>query len=191
MRVLLLFLFFGFTTLVKGQYSAEYLNENKASVNFPGLLNADSVKVEKHSAKKATIYSAVLPGLGQIYNRNYLKAVLFDAGLVTAGVFMFYNRFKLREHRADLNALTDGDPNTNPTNEPLWSENLLIGERDFRLQNRNYSIIAMAAIYGLNILDANVSGHLYEFNINQKLTGSFAPNYQVNGSAGFVFNLRF
>jgi hypothetical protein len=192
MRGLLILVFLFISLTGKSQYSSTYLRNNAHDHYGSKLLSKDSHhSTQSHSAKKATIYSAVLPGLGQIYNKNYLKAVIFDAGFITAGALMIHNRKFLRKHREDLNARTDNDTNSIPIHNPDWSENRLIGERDFRLQNRNYAIIAMAAIYGLNILDANVSGHLFEFNINQKLSGSLAPRYQFNGFKGFSFKLRF
>ena len=145
----------------------------------------------KHSAKKATIYSALLPGLGQIYNKNYVKAGLINASIITAGAIMFENRKFLREHREDLQALTDLDPNTEPINEPTWNVDRLRAERDYRLQNRDYSLIAIVVIYGLNIVDANVSGHLFEFDINQKLSAKVAPQSTIFGFHGLKMNLYF
>lgn len=104
---------------------------------------------------------------------------------------MFENREDLRMHREDLERLTDNDPNTEPLNQPTWTENRLKAERDFRLDNRNYAIVAMAAIYALNILDANVSGHLYQFNINQNLSARITPQIQMNGYTGLGFSLNF
>lgn len=158
---------------------------------FPVLSFKDSTTSNVHSPKRATIYSAILPGLGQVYNKNYFKAFLFDAALVTSTIIMLDNRDKLRDHREDLEKLTDNDTSTMPLNNPSWTENRHKAERDFRLDNRNYAIVAMAAIYALNILDANVSGHLYQFNINQNLSARITPQFQMNGYTGLGFSLNF
>jgi hypothetical protein len=65
-----------------------------------------------HSPLKATVFSAVLPGAGQIYNRKYWKAPIVWAGMGIATGFIIYNTDKYRTYRNALIAASDGNPLT-------------------------------------------------------------------------------
>lgn len=149
--------------------------------------------VKEHSPKKAAIYSAVLPGLGQIYNRKGAawKVPVIYVGLGVSTYFMLQNRKFLREYKSDLNAATDKDSTTNPFFDPFATTDQLRANRDYYKQNRDYSIIAIGLIYVLNIVDATVYGHLYEFNVNKSLSGRFEPIVNPNGFRGAKFTFKF
>ena len=143
---------------------------------------AKIVKAKKpHSPTKATIMSACLPGLGQIYNRKWWKVPIVYAGLGGLGYLAYSNyseyrsylhayEFKtgdlpegttLSQHEADLaNKYADSQLQT-------YKESY---RRDFEF----YSILTVAW-YGLNILDACVDGHLYTYDISDDLSFSIDP----------------
>ena len=138
-----------------------------------------------HSPAKAAIMSAVLPGLGQIYNRKYWKVpVVYAAVGVSAGVFVKwqneYNRFR----RAYID-LKDGDPYTNfhktlgiPASYP---EEQIITKRKEKLRTwRDYTIVAVVATYALNIIDANVDAHLMDFNLEDNISLNIRPCFLEN-----------
>jgi hypothetical protein len=130
----------------------------------------DSVVPKKHSPKKATIYSAILPGLGQAYNRKYWKIPVVYAAIGTSAYFMIRNADSMRQRQNALKAMLDGDPNTQaPAKYANIPESVLKSERNYYRTNRDYSIIALSAFYVLNILDAAVDAHFYKFNIDQPL----------------------
>ncbi|MBL7836684.1 MAG: hypothetical protein JNM67_04150 [Bacteroidetes bacterium] len=130
----------------------------------------DSVVSKKHSPKKATIYSAVLPGLGQAYNRKYWKMPIIYAAIGTSAFFMIKNADSMRQRQDALKSMLDSDPNTNaPAKYANTPVSVLRSERNFYRTNRDYSIIALSAFYVLNILDAAVDAHFYKFNIDQPL----------------------
>jgi len=139
---------------------------------FSGVLvKKDSLKApHKHSPHKASLYSALLPGLGQAYNEKYWKIPVVYAGIGISTYYMFKNRDSLRRRQTALNLLSDNDSNTNPAkyyaNIPLAS---LKAQRAYYRTNRDYSIIAMAAFYVINIIDATVDAHFYKFNIDKPL----------------------
>ena len=150
----------------------------------------DSSKKE-HSPTKAAIYSAVLPGLGQIYNRKYVKAGLVYGLLGVSTYFMIDNRKTLQNYKSDINAETDNDPNTIKSFFPLQSLETLKANRDVFKQNRDYAIIAMGLVYVLNIVDATVDAHLFEFNLNQKLSGHLEPQINPYGMSGARLTISF
>lgn len=124
-----------------------------------------------HSPKKASIYSAVVPGLGQAYNKKYWKIPLVYATLGLSSYYMLSNRDSFKVRQEALINLSDNDTNTRAswyfTNMPLSA---LKAQRSYYRSNRDYGIIAIAAFYVLNIIDAAVDAHFYEFNIDKPLS---------------------
>ena len=132
--------------------------------------NIDTAEEKKHSPKLASIYSAVLPGLGQAYNRKYWKVPLVLAGLGISGYYIFKNRDSMRLRQDALIARLDNDTNTrasgNFANTPI---DILRADRNQYRTYRDFSIIAFGVIYLLNIVDASVDAHFYKFNIDKPL----------------------
>lgn len=125
----------------------------------------------------AALYSAVLPGLGQIYNKKYWKLPLVYGGFVFFGYLLNYNHQVYEETRAALFAIDDGDSRTNPK-PPYDQLNKDVLERgnDFYRRNRDFVIILTVAWYALNIVDAHVDGHLNEFTITDDLSLNIRPS---------------
>ena len=135
----------------------------------------DSLVVRReHSVKKATIFSAVLPGLGQAYNRKYWKIPLVLGGIGTAIYFIDDNTRNYKFYRDNLIAELDDDPNT--VNTSGQSSSLLAENMDIRRRNVDLSYIALAGVYVLNIIDANVDAHLFYFDVGDDLSVSFRPS---------------
>lgn len=151
----------------------------------------DSIKVKKavvkHSPRRATIYSAVLPGLGQIYNRKYWKAPLVYGGFATLGYFINFNHGVYTTYKQAYSDIIDNDPNTNSYLElevnPIFfepdkisqlTENLRRAKDGWR-RNRDLVIIGTVAFYAANIIDASVDAHFFDFNISDDLTINWAP----------------
>lgn len=129
-----------------------------------------SLTNKKHSAKKATILSAILPGAGQFYNEKYWKIPLIYTGLVGTAWFTYYSKVEMLERQDALTVMLDGDPNTNPDPEYAGiSQEQLTADRNYYRANSDYGIIAFAAVYLINIIDATVDGHFYNFNIDKPL----------------------
>ncbi|MHA7110449.1 DUF5683 domain-containing protein [Sunxiuqinia elliptica] len=154
---------------------------------------ADSVMVAlekpEHSPRKATIYSAVLPGLGQIYNKKYWKVPLVYIGFGTLGYFIDWNNDQYTLYREAYADIADDDPNTNsfeelnfegrwnldnPRERNQFSEALNRAKETAR-RNRDLVIISTAAFYALNIIDASVDAHLFNFDISDDLTMKWMP----------------
>jgi len=159
-----------------------------------------------HSPKKATIYSAVLPGLGQAYNKKYWKIPFIYVGFGTIGYFIGWNNGFYGTYKVAYSDLTDTDPDTDsyldvlppgydlddPTDYNNF-KNALSKQSDYYRRNRDLLIIAMAGFYGLNIIDASVDAHLFDFNISEDLTLNWQPavktfEKQLVYGANFTFN---
>jgi hypothetical protein len=144
---------------------------------------------EVHSPKKATIYSAILPGLGQAYNKKYWKIPIIYAGFGTIGYFISWNNGFYSTYKLAYSDLTDDDPTTDSYNDleatqyydlddPTDFNNFKSGlskQQDYYRRNRDLLIIGMVAFYGLNIIDASVDAHLFDFDISEDLTLNWQP----------------
>ena len=133
----------------------------------------------QHSPKAATIMSAIIPGLGQVYNKKVWKVgVLYAAGFAV-GYGLKYNIDSLTGYQNALIAELDGDTTT----VNYWYPNLTIDnirrERNYYRDNRDRLILGAAALYVLQIVDANVDAHLREFEINKDLSARFDPGYMI------------
>ena len=151
--------------------------------------NAENV----HSPKKATIYSAILPGLGQAYNRKYWKIPIIYVGFGTFGYFVGWNNRNYSTYKQAYSDLTDGDPNTNSylkidaskyydLDNPTDFNNFKTGlskQSEYFRRNRDLLIICMVGFYGLNIIDASVDAHLFDFDISEDLSLNWQPAVQT------------
>ncbi|WP_024768665.1 DUF5683 domain-containing protein [Aquimarina macrocephali] len=124
---------------------------------------------------RAAFYSAVLPGLGQAYTKKYWKIPIVYAALGT-GIYFYidnnnkYNRFR-DIYKRRLAGFTD-DEFPNITNDQLIS----LQER-FR-RDKELSLLITVGVYLLNIVDANVTAHLLQYNVTEDL--SFKPKINFN-----------
>jgi hypothetical protein len=148
------------------------------------------VDAEKiHSPKKATIYSAILPGLGQAYNKKYWKIPIIYAGFGTIGYFIGWNNGFYNTYKLAYTDLTDKDPDTdsylnldatkyydldNSTDFNNFKSGLSKQSAYYR-RNRDLLVISMVGFYGLNLIDASVDAHLFDFDISEDLTLNWQP----------------
>lgn len=140
----------------------------------------DSVKTEINplAPAKAAFYSALVPGLGQAYNKKYWKIPIVYAGLGAGIYFYSWNNKKYHEFRDEYKRRLAG---TEDPNHPIYSgldNDRLIRAQQFHQRNRDLSALITAGIYILNIVDANVDAHLMQFNVNENL--SVSPDIYQN-----------
>ncbi len=119
----------------------------------------------------AALYSALLPGLGQMYNNKPWKVPIVYGGFMLFGYIIKYNHDAFVESRAALFAIEDDDPRTKPK-PPFNNVSLDVVNRrtEYFKRNRDFTIILTIAWYLLNIVDAHVDGHLNEFTISDDLS---------------------
>jgi hypothetical protein len=171
----------------------------RKSTTDPVKINIDTAKIKHHDPRIATRRSAFLPGLGQIYNREYWKVPIVWGALGTAAGFWIYNnnwykRTKLAfEIVYDTNTARYGEINprlfSTTTGKPFDASYLQQLRNDFR-RNRDYSLLYFLGLWALNIADATVFAHLKEFDVSNDLSLKLTP--QVNPltrSAGFSLAL--
>ncbi|RED96206.1 hypothetical protein C7460_11597 [Marinoscillum furvescens DSM 4134] len=158
---------------------AGFAQQNRADSVF---LNSDQIETIKMVSdldpNKAALLSAVLPGLGQAYNNQYWKIPIVYGGGLLIGHYINYNHKIYHEMRNALIAEQDNDPTTENIFAERFQESALTRNRDAFRRNRDLLIIIGAAFYLLNIVDAHVSAHLHEFEVNDNLSMQVKPSIQ-------------
>lgn len=147
-------------------------------------------------AGKATLYSLLVPGLGQIYNREAWKIPLYW-GIMGGGVhFYFLNRTNYLRFQRIYREMTDDDPSNNG---PISAETALYYRNVYR-RYRDYSILVIFGGYLLQIIDANVFSYMHGFNVSDDLSIKISPTVMPANTAyalgstpalGVHFGLRF
>lgn len=118
-------------------------------------------KVLKLNPMKAGLYSAVLPGLGQFYNKKYWKIPLVWGAVGTGVGIALWNQRNYTRYRNAFIAELNGLPNEFSGIKGV-DKNVLGNAQDSSKRQRDYAIGITALIYILNIMDAVVDAHLYE-----------------------------
>ncbi len=137
----------------------------------------------------AAFYSAVLPGLGQAYNKKYWKIPIIYAGMAT-GIYFYlendkdYDRFR-DAYKRRLAGFDDDEF------QGISTDRLIDAQKSAQ-KNKDISIIVALAFYLVNIVDANVDAHLRQFNVSDDL--SLQPNFEmnpINAQANYGLSLKY
>mgnify|MGYP005840927693 CR=1 FL=1 len=142
-------------------------------------LAIQSDSLEKHSPKKATYLSLALPGLGQAYNKKYWKIPLVYALIGVPLVIGIDQQSKFNDFKDALGKRLDDDPNTiDDQYDGRFTDQNLRSLIDFHRRNRDIFFILTAVAYALNVVDAAVDAHFYDFNVSDDLSINFKPTIQ-------------
>ncbi|WP_321299885.1 DUF5683 domain-containing protein [Marinifilum fragile] len=185
---------------------------------------ADTVQVESsvkiHSPHKATMYSVMLPGLGQAYNKKYWKIPILYAGIGATIYAINWNTKNFKKYKngfQDFSLYVDWknlpeaekavtDEPTGKSYEELytkgfdfensqasfdkWFKTQLQNKKDSFKHDRDLSYIILAGVYVLNIIDAAVDAHLMNFNVNEELTLRVEPAVSYSAFTGNTLGFR-
>lgn len=173
-----------------------------------------------HSPHKATIMAMVLPGSGQIYNKQWWKVPILYGGIAADVYGISWNNKRFKEYRdafvewvqyMDKKAENPDYPYPkNPAWDKIpkafdvetlspeqwtWFKNILNNRKTSFKRNRDLCYIVMAAIYAINIIDATVYAHFYDFEIDDDLSLNVRPTSSYSpvsgGSVGLTLTLNF
>ncbi len=128
-----------------------------------------------HSPRKAAIYSAVLPGLGQAYNRKYWKMPLVYAAVGTSIYFIVDNTRNYRRFRNEYLFRINHSGQGSDQGLQNYSDSQLRTVIDQYQRWRDLSYVALALSYVLNIVDATVDGYLWRFDTGPDLSFRLRP----------------
>ena len=153
---------------------------------------ADSLRQKQ--IKKAIRRSAIIPGWGQITNKQVWKVPIVYAGIGIPAYLFFQNLNQYRLLRETFRVLSEGDSAgiaQIPDNLKPLSINSIRFYRDQFRRNVDYSALAFIIAWGLNVVDAAVYANLRDFDVSDKLTLRISPQYDPRWqTAGVGFVLR-
>ena len=161
--------------------------EKELGNNIVVLDSTSRSDINPLSPAKAAFYSAILPGLGQAYNKKYWKIPLVYAALGTGIVIYLDNDKEYDRYRDAFKRRLAGfkddefwgvDANENPLSSPQISNDALIRAQRTLSRNREISLLVTLGIYVLNIIDANVDAHLLQYNVDKNL--ALKPHFKFN-----------
>lgn len=145
---------------------------------------------------RAAFYSAILPGLGQTYNKDYWKVPIVYGALAIPIYYYATNNTTYKKYRRAFKLREAGlkDEFVLENGTELISRSGLISAQKTLKQNRDTSLLTFAALYVLQVLEASVSAHLLQFNVNDQL--SFDPKiyqtpYTEQTVVGIALNFNF
>lgn len=139
------------------------------------------------SPERAVWLSALLPGLGQIYNRRYWKLPIIVGGFMGLGYATSWNNNQYQDYTQGYRDLLDSDPSTDsymnffPPNtqesdlDRDWLQRTMKSRKDYYRRNRDLCIIFMAALYLICMVDAYVDASLAHFDISPDLSMDVKP----------------
>ena len=159
-------------------------------------LKNDSLSVFKYGRtnpipKRSALYSALFPGLGQAYNKQYWKLGVVAAGLGAAGYFIQTNGRQYKTYRDAYIMRIDNNPNTIDTvYAGIYQDNDLNTLQNTYRQYLEYAVIFTTVGYALNVLDAYVASHLKSFDISDELSLKTKPSF-TNNQLGLALVFKF
>jgi hypothetical protein len=143
-----------------------------------------------HDPAKAALMSAILPGAGQVYNQKYWKIPIVYAGLGGFGAWLGHNAIQLKGYTNAYRHHVEGTDALASYNG-YNSESQLKFKREQAKSNLDISVIALSAWYVLNIIDATVDAHLFNFDVNEDISISLHPDVQLKAGNSLNFENNF
>ena len=129
--------------------------------------------------KRAGMYSAIMPGAGQVYTKKYWKVPIIYAGLVTSAYYFKQNHDLYDLYKSTYISRDNGDTSDNLN----YNNTDLITLTEFYRRNRDVSALLFTLTYILNIVDASVSAHLFDYNMTEDISLHFQPIYMAKENA--------
>ncbi len=186
------------------QDSASVLSQDTLSRKEQRQLRRQQRQINPLAPSKAAFYSAVLPGLGQVYNGRYWKVPIVYAALGT-GVYAYtynddlYDRFRSAFKRRRAGFTDDEFYDLNNSGivpgSPDLSDQALQDAQERYQRDRDLALLITIGLYALNIIDANVDAHLKQFNVDDDLSLDIRPYLEqqpltANPNYGLAFRLK-
>ena len=194
------------TSLLQKKDSAIVANKPKPSAQLKDTTTLkDTIAAKpKHDPRIATRRSLIFPGLGQIYNREYWKLPIVYGALAIPTYAFFFNDGYYKElkfaynarYKAALSVVAGRDSTDYYTLETKYQKAdvaAIQSVRNASRRNRDYSILWFFIVWGVNVADATVFGHLKNFDVSNDLSMHIQPTFNptTNGpGVSLVVNFK-
>ncbi|WP_425077042.1 DUF5683 domain-containing protein [Psychroserpens sp. S379A] len=186
-----LFILFGLSSFAQNKKDSDSLQ-----VDTDFIVVADSIQrkpINILAPSKAAFYSAVLPGLGQAYNKKYWKIPIVYAALGAGIYFYSTNNKEYNEYRDEYKRRLAGNSPLSGKFPGVSDEGLINAQKTLK-RNKELSLLITIGLYALNIIDANVDAHLLQYNVDENL--AIKPHFQYNqmensSDLGLTLNFKF
>ncbi|MEM6515469.1 MAG: DUF5683 domain-containing protein [Bacteroidota bacterium] len=170
-------------------FTVEELNENLIRVK--DTIQREPLNILAPS--KAAFYSAVLPGLGQAYNKKYWKIPILYAAIGIPVYFYIQNDREFNRFRDAFKRRLAGIDDSDTEFAGISDDGLIRAQRTLR-RNKELSLLLSLLGYALNIIDANVDAHLLQYNVDENL--AIKPHMKYNemensANLGLTLNFKF
>lgn len=140
--------------------------------------------------KKSALYSAILPGAGQFYNRQYWKIPVIYLGIGVATYFLVDNSKQYQRYRRAYISRIN-----NPNFQDEFTGVRSVGDlkilQDFYKKNLDMTVLFTTVGYMLQVMDALAFAHLRNFDISKNISLKMQPLLLPNGGVGMGLALRF
>lgn len=159
---------------IKERDSARKDTSKVAVKKTPAIKDSARIEIEA-MPRRAGLKSAMLPGLGQIYNKRWWKVPLVYGGFVGIGLVFEFNH---RYYKIVLKEAQFRQENPRKTENPLFAPYTtegIISIKDSYRRNRDLSVLAGLGFYAINIIDAYVDAKFFRFDISDELTLQVNP----------------
>lgn len=181
-QFILLFLFLGLTS-ISAQESKQIISKDTLK----------SETIDPLRPAKAAFYSAIFPGLGQIYNKKYWKLPLVYGAIGTSAYFYIDSQKNYNIYRDEYKNRLAGNPSSSASLARFDDSRLIAAQKQFQ-RNRDLSALFIVGFYVLNIIDANIDAALSQFNVSENL--AFRPsmdfkNETMQSNFGFACTYTF
>jgi hypothetical protein len=143
----------------------------------------------RYDPRKALLYAAVIPGLGQVYNKKYWKLPLVYGGFIGIGYAINFYQGTYKKYKVELFYNLDhgliNDADRKDVNDPnSYTTGNLRKIVDKARRERDFWTIMIGAMYLLQIVDAHVDAHLKEFDLNPHLKVYVQPSVSQDQMMG-------
>lgn len=146
----------------------------------------------RYDPRKALMYAAIMPGLGQIYNKKYWKLPLVYGGFIAIGHGISFYQEGYTKYRGELFDVID---NKLAVSQSGFTQDQLRTIVTRYRRERDFMIILMAGMYLLQMIDAHVDAHLKEFDLNPNLRVRLEPTMEqdmlLGRTTGLALKLKF
>jgi hypothetical protein len=174
-------------SLIVKDTTGKIVASSKVKKGFMRGFWRDSTGKRSFEPRKAAIYSAILPGLGQVYNKKYWKVPIAWAAVGIPIYTYFDNKrwYNRSKYALTVMSMDKTDPAYTEALEGVHTqlqqfvvdgnEASILNFRNEVRKDMDYSVLFTMLFWGLNVIDATVDAHLKGFNVNDNLSMQVKP----------------